>query len=125
MDSLCHGKSHLEMDDDWGYPYSRFKETSIFQGCFDLSERLEKMMKLTKAQRPTGFLRHLRCEIVDADWRRLLQRLVIPWPSSACSMPWTIQLVSEMQTCQPRTDMNRQTLEKPWLLSHRKASAGA
>ena len=23
MDGLFHGKSHLEMDDDWGYPYFR------------------------------------------------------------------------------------------------------
>ena len=23
LDGLCHGKPHLEMDDDWGYPYFR------------------------------------------------------------------------------------------------------
>ena len=23
MDGFCEGKSHLEMDDDWGYPYFR------------------------------------------------------------------------------------------------------
>ena len=35
LDGLFHGKSHLEMDDNWGYPYFRKPPyISLFEQCF-------------------------------------------------------------------------------------------
>ena len=79
MVGLFHGKSHLEMDDDWGYPYFRkppkWTASTIeanfsdnrFADLREMDDRISRISRISVSGKQKG-----KQQIEDVDPRRMV-----------------------------------------------------